>query len=334
MKAEASVQVNKKNVGNQILGKFATFTKSYAIILAIFILGIVFSFASPYFLTYNNLRNILQQTTALAIVVIGQAMIVTTGNFDMSLGQNVCLTSCICAWLIKFGGFNPWIAILAALLVGTSVGAFNGLLVAYGDIPAFIVTLGSQMIARGFAKIITKASPIPGMPEEIQFIGRGFIGGSKYGIPISVVIMLVLFLIFTVIMQRTKFGRNLYAIGGSSEAAYFAGINVKKHKALTFIIAGALCSVGSIILLTRLDSAALTNGNLYEFDSMISCIIGGISLTGGRGKLIQGLFGTIFLTLFFNGMTMLNVDPFVQDVLKGCVLIGAVVIDVVRNKKR
>ncbi|MEN6313395.1 MAG: ABC transporter permease [Clostridiaceae bacterium] len=333
MKAEANAAVSRSNGASQFLESISRFTKNYAIVLAIIMLGIVFSIASPYFFTYNNMRNIIQQTTSLAIVVIGQAIIVTSANFDLSLGQNVCLTSCICAWLIKFGGFNPWTAILITLLVGISVGAFNGVLVSYARIPAFIVTLGSQMICKGFAKIITKASPIPGMPKEIQFLGRGFIGGNQFGVPISVIIMLVLFVFFTLIMHSTKFGRGLYAIGGGEEAAYFAGISVKKYKALTFTIAGLLCAVGSVILLTRLDSAALTNGNNYEFDAMIACVIGGISLTGGKGKISQALFGAIFLTMFFNGMTMLNVDSFVQDVLKGCVLIGAVAIDVIRNKR-
>lgn len=322
------------NSQNTILRNFSRLSKRYAILLAIFILLVVFSLASPYFLSYNNLRNILQQTTTLAIVVIGQAIIVTTGNFDLSLGQNVALTSCLLAWLIKFGGVNPWLAILITLITGGTLGAFNGVLVAYAGMPAFIVTLGTQMIAKGFAKIITQASPIPGMPKEIQFFGRGFIGGNKYGIPVSVVIMIALYVAFMFIMNRTKFGRSLYAIGGGEEAAYFSGINNKKYKAITFTIAGLLCGLSSLILVTKLDSAAITNGNNYEFDAMISCIIGGISLTGGKGTVAQGLYGALFLTLFFNGMTMLNVDPFVQDVIKGFVLVGAVAIDMIRNRRK
>lgn len=312
--------------------RMSKFTKDYAIVVAILLLMIIFTLASPYFLTYNNIRNILAQTVPIAVVCIGQALIVTTGQFDLSLGQNVCLTSCVLAFLIKFAGFNPWIGVICAVLVGMMVGFSNGVLIAYAGIPCFIVTLGFQMIAKGLSKIITNASPIPGMPQEIQFIGRGFIGDKAYGIPVSVVIMLVLYLVFMFLANRTKFGRSLYAMGGSEEAAYFAGIDVKMYRMLVYTIAGALCGVSSVILVTRLDSAALTNGSLYEFDAMISCILGGISLAGGRGKIIQALFGAIFLMLFFNGMTMLNVNPFVQDVLKGVVMIGAVALDVVRNK--
>lgn len=333
--SQAAITKKKNGFGAWI----ARFSKSYAIVLAILLLVVVYTvgsqlmFQAQYFFTWNNLRNILSQTVTLAIVACGQALIVTTGEFDLSLGQNVCLTSCVMAWLIKFGGWNPWLAILAAILVGTVVGACNGTLISYFGIPCFIVTLGFQMICKGTAKIITNASPIPGMPQAIQFFGRGYIGGRN-GIPISVVIMIVLFIFAMFVTNHTKFGRCLYAIGGGREAAYFAGINVKLYRFLVYTIAGALCGFSSVILVTRLDSAALTNGNLYEFDATISCILGGISLAGGRGKIIQALFGALFLTLFFNGMTMMNVNPFVQDVLKGVVMVGAVALDVARNHRK
>lgn len=325
--------------GNNIFKtRMARFTKNYAIVIAILALVVAYTLASQlmfgeqYFFTWTNLRNILNQTVTLAVVCCGQALIVTTGEFDLSLGQNVCLTSCVMAWLIKFGGWNPWLALLATVATGALVGASNGFLIAYCNIPCFIVTLGFQMICKGTSKIITNATPIPGMPESIQFFGRGFIGGRS-GIPISVVIMLALFALAMFVTNKTKFGRCLYAMGGGREAAYFAGINVKLYRFLVYTIAGFLCGFSSIILVTRLDSAALTNGNLYEFDAVISCILGGISLAGGRGKVIQAMFGALFLTLFFNGMTMMNVNPFVQDVLKGVVMVGAVALDVVRNRR-
>lgn len=322
--------INPNGFGSRL----SRFTKDYIIIVAILVMGIIFSIVSPYFLSYNNLRNIIQQTSALGIVAIGQAFIILTGDFDLSLGQNVCVTSCLAAWLMKFGGFNPWLAITIAILAGCTIGLCNGLLIAYGKIPCFVATLGFQMICKGLAKIITNAAPIPGMPKEIQFFGRGFIGGSTYGIPVSVVIMILFYILFTFLSRKTRMGRSVYAIGGGLEAAYFAGIDVKKYRAMVYVLGGGLSAFGGIILLTRLDSAAVTNGNLYEFDTIIASIIGGISLAGGRGKIVQVLLGTIFLTLFFNGMTMLNVHPFIQDVLKGVVLIGAVAIDVIRNKRK
>lgn len=314
--------------------RFSKFTKNYAIIIAIFALGIIFSLASPYFLSYANIRNILQQTSALGIVAIGQAFIILTGDFDLSLGQNVCVTSCLAAWLMKMAGVNPWLALILALATGCAIGACNGLLVAYAKIPCFVATLGFQMVGKGMAKIITNASPIPSMPEEIQFFGRGFVGGDEYGIPISVLILVAFYVIFMFIARKTRMGRSVYAIGGSREAAYFAGINVDKYRCFVYILAGGLSAFGGIILLTRLNSAAVTNGNLYEFDAIISSVIGGISLAGGKGRIVQALLGALFLTLFFNGMTMLNVHPFTQDVLKGGVLIGAVALDVFRNRRK
>ena len=320
--------------GSTFGGAASRFTKDYAIVVAMFALFAVFSFASPYFLSYANVRNILQQTSAVGIVAIGQAFIILTGDFDLSLGQNVCVTSCLAAWLMKFGDVNPWVAVCIALLAGCAIGAANGLLIAYAMIPCFVVTLGFQMVGRGLAKIITNASPIPSMPKAIQFFGRGFIGGNQYGVPISVVILVVLYAAFMFVARKTRFGRSVYAIGGGREAAYFAGIDVRKYRLLVYMLAGFLSAFGGIVLLTRLDSAAVTNGNLYEFDTIISCVIGGVSLAGGKGRILQALLGALFLTLFFNGMTMLNVHPFTQDVLKGAVLIGAVAVDVIRNKRK
>ena len=323
---EGKLKSNAKN-------GFSRFTKNYAIVIAILVLGVVFAFSSEHFLTYSNIRNIFIQSSALAIVAIGQAFIILTGDFDLSLGQNLCFTSCVAAWMMKFGEVNPWIAVITALALGCAVGATNGFLIAYCKIPCFVATLGMQMVCTGLARIVTNASPIPSMPQEIEFFGRGFVGGAEWGIPICVIIMIALYVIFSFVARRTRMGRNVYAIGGSNEAAYFAGINVKKYKTIVYVLGGGIAAFGGIILLSRLDSAAVTNGNLYEFDTIISCVIGGVSLAGGKGKIVQALFGAIFLTLFFNGMTMLNVHPFVQFVLKGVVLIGAVAIDVIRNKR-
>ncbi|MDU7030558.1 ABC transporter permease [Robinsoniella peoriensis] len=309
------------------------FTKEYMLVIAIVILALVFSIASPYFLTVMNIRNIFQQTSALAIVAIGQAMVLICGAFDMSLGQNLCLSSCLAAYLMKMSGWNPWIAIGAALVLGTVIGLTNGVLTSYLKVPPFVVTLGTQMICKGVAKLITNAAPIPSMPEEIAFIGRGNIGGEN-GLPINILIMLILFILFAFVLKKTRFGRNTYAVGGNQEAAYFAGINVKLHSTVIFTLAGFMASFGGIVLLSRLNSAAITNGNLYEFDTMISCVIGGVSMSGGKGKIWQAFFGAIFLTVFFNGMTMLNINSFIQDVLKGVILIGAVLLDIFRNKKR
>lgn len=314
-----------------LAASFSKFSKEYAALVAIFLLGIVFSILAPeYFLTWNNMSNILLQTSTVAIVAIGQAVVLTTGQFDLSLGQIVCVTSVVGAILMKNYGMNTWLALLIVLLLGAVIGLTNGVLFAYCGIPAFIATLGVQNICRGAAKLATNATPIPRLPQEMGFIGRGYVGA----IPVSVIIMIVLYIIVQFVSKKTKLGRCLYAIGGNSEAAFFAGISIKKYYCVAFMLAGIFSALGGIVLMSRLNSVSITNGNLYEFDAVIASIIGGISLTGGKGKIIGTMFGAIFLILFFNGMTMLNVDPFIQDVLKGVVLIVAIGLDVFRNRKR
>lgn len=310
---------------------FSKFSKDYAVVFAILLLGAIFSFASPYFLTMDNITNILLQASTLAIVAIGQSIVLLTGQFDLSLGQNVCLSGYVMAFLMNIVGVNPWVSILIGILLACCIGALNGVLFAYFGIPAFIATLGMQNVCKGLAKLITNATPIPRLPEKIAFLGRGHILGV---IPVSVVIMLMLFALMQFISVKTKIGRNLYAVGGNPEAAFFAGINKKAVYLTGFILSGLFAGIGSMVLISRLNSANVTNGNLYEFDAMISCVIGGLSMTGGKGKIIGALFGAIFLIMFFNGMTMLNVDPFFQDVLKGVVLIVAIGIDVLRNARK
>lgn len=319
-------KTSKPQIGQMV----SKFTKEYASVVAIFAMIIVFSIASPYFFTAGNFANIMLQCSTVGIVTIGQALLISTGQFDLSLGQNACLTGISFAYMMKFMDINPWVALLIALAIGALIGAVNGVLFAYCGIPAFMATLGLQNICRGISKIITQATPIARLPEEIGFIGRGYVGP----VPVSVIIMVGLFILFQFIASKTRFGRNMYAVGGGTEAAFFAGVNTKKVSLYTFIIAGVLSAVGGVVLTSRLNSAAITNGNLYEFDAVIASVIGGISLSGGKGKIIGAMFGSIFLIMFFNGMTMLNVDPFYQDVLKGVVLVLAIGIDILRNQKK
>ena len=318
------------NMRNNLTKNISKFTKEYASLVAIFIMLIVFSLASPYFFSAENFSNILLQTATVGIVTIGQALLITTGQFDLSLGQNACLSSIVAAYLMKIVGLNPIPAILIALAVGALVGAANGFLYAYCGIPAFMATLGLMYVCKGFAKIISNATPIANLPNSIGFLGRGYLGP----IPNSVIIMVGLFILFQFMSRKTRFGRNIYAVGGGASAAYFSGINTKRIYLYVFTIAGLLSAAGGIVLMSRLNSASITNGNQYEFDAVIASVIGGISLSGGKGKIIGALFGSIFLVMFFNGMTMLNVDPFYQDVIKGFVLVVAIAVDILRNRRK
>ncbi|MCI5993726.1 MAG: ABC transporter permease [Clostridiales bacterium] len=319
-----------KNVG--------AIVKDWMSLVGIALLIVVFSiisyakFGAQYFLTWSNWKTILLQSSTVAIVALGQSIMLLTGNFDLSLGRMVCLTSCVGAVLMKNVGMNTGLAIVIMFAIGLTVGLINGLMVAYVGVPAMIATLGTQYICYGVAKLLTQAVPIPKMPDSIAWMGRGYILNGT--IPVCVILMLVLYIVAQFITSKTKVGRNLYAVGGSREAAFFSGINVKLYQLGTFLLGGVLATFGGLVLMSRLNSVAVTNGQNYEFDAVISSIIGGVSLAGGKGRVIGTMFGCIFLNTLFNGFSQMGVDPFVQDVLKGVVLVLAVTLDVASNKKK
>lgn len=325
--------LNKKSVG-QAIGQF---TRNWMSIVGILALIVIFSivsyvkFGAQYFLTWTNWKNILLQASTVAIVALGQAIIMLTGAFDISLGRMVCLTSCVGGLLMKNYGVPVPLGILAMFAVGILVGSTNGFLVSFIGVPPMIATLGTQYICYGISKLITQAVPIPKMPEAIAWLGRGYLFKE---IPICAILMIVLYVVAQLLLTYTKVGRNIYAVGGSREAAFFSGINVKMYGFGTFVLSGVLTTFGGLVLMSRLNSVAVTNGQNYEFDAVISSIIGGISLAGGKGNVIGTMFGCIFLITLFNGFSQMGVDPFVQDVLKGFVLVAAITLDVMNTNKK
>ncbi len=193
------------------------------------------------------------------------------------------------------------------------------------------MTLAMQNICMGCAKLITGTRTIAPLPDEIGILGRGYLFDV---IPVSVIIMIGLYILMTLFFSKTRAGRNLYAIGGGEEAAYFSGINTKKSYIMAFTLAGLFAGISACILISRLNSAGIGNGSGYEFEAMIGCVIGGVAFSGGKGKLMGVLLGVMFSVILFNGMTLLNVHSFVQDVFKGIVLIMAMGLDVLRNRKK
>lgn len=304
------------------------FLKEWFSLIGIVLLVLVFSLLSQirygeqYFLTAGNWRTILMQTAPTAIVALGQALILLTGNFDLSLGRTVCLTSCLGALMMTEYGMNTGLSVLVMLLLGVLIGAVNGVLVSFVKVPAMIATLGTQYITYGIAKLVTNASPVVGLPASIGWLGT-------YSVPI----MLFLYLLAEAVTRYTPAGRLLYAVGGSRKAAFYAGIRVKKVYFVTFLIGGFLSAFGGLVLMARMNSATIASGQGYEFDAVIAAIIGGVSLSGGKGKILGTLFGCLFLITLFNGFSLLGIDPFVQDILKGAVLVSAILLDVLANRK-
>lgn len=322
-------EANVKKTGNGIYEFIKKVSKEYMILIALLISVLIFSLTSKYFFTANNFMTILLQSATVAIVAIGQAFIMLGGNLDLSLGQNVCLSSYVAAILIKDFGVNPWLGLLLCILTAMFIGLVNGILVAIVRIPTFIATLGVMNICTGVAKILSKSATISNISSDISFLGRGYLFGV---VPFSAVIMILMFVLASFIARKTVLGRYIYSIGGNEEAAYFSGISVRKYTLISYVMAGVCVGVGAVVLLSRLNAVTISSGNAYEFDAVIGCVLGGISLSGGKGKVVQALFGVVFLMVLFNGMTQLNVNPFVQDVIKGAVLIIAIAIDVLRNQ--
>ena len=340
MGRKLKMEASAKKTQNPVLNAISKFSKDYVAVVGIVLLSLVLWVSTDNFMTWDNWKNILLQSSTVAICALGQAIILLTGNFDLSLGRIVAFTSCFGAMLMKgmvagIAPMNPYLAILIILICGVLIGAANGILTAYVGLPAFIATLGLQNVCYGMAKLITNATPIATFSDKIKWFGRGFVMQDVFGknIPWCVIIMLLVYIIAQFVFTKTRLGRNVYAVGGSREAAFFAGIDTKFYTFLVFVIAGFLASLSGVVLMSRLNSVAITSGQNYEFDAVIGSIIGGISLTGGKGKLIGTMFGIIFLILLFNGMTQWKINPFMQDVLKGVVLVIVVTIDVLRNKK-
>ncbi len=323
--------------GGTVFTSIKRVMSEYVIIYAVILLIVVLSFAAPAFLSMNNLMNVLRQTSMIAIIAVGMFFILVGGGIDISLGSLVGLTGIVfSAGIVKLG-WSPLLAGIIALFVGAIAGSLTGTTVTYLGIPPFIATLGMQSVARGLTYVLTNAYPISGLPESIAFIGRGYLyywEGIQAGIPWPVVIMIVVYLVAHFVSQKTKFGRFVYAAGGNSEAAYLSGIRVKKVLTITYILGGFLAAVSGIILVSRLASGQPNAGIGWEFEAIIAAVIGGVSITGGKGKVLGVLFGAILIGLLTNGMTLLNVSSYYQQIIKGLVLVFAIGLDVYKTRQQ
>lgn len=314
---------------NKYLDFFKHISSEYIIIYAVIILSIILSFSSDVFLTTGNIMNVLRQTSMIAILAAGAFFVMVGGGIDISIGSTVGLAGIAFAGGIVNWGMHPIIAFIFALIVGGLAGSVNGLMVSRAGIPPFIATLGMMSVARGVVYVVTNAYPISGLPKSIAFLGRGYV----FGIPFPVIVMAIVFLIAHFVSQKTKFGRFVYASGGNPEAAHLSGIKVKNIVATTYIIGGVLAAISGVILVSRLDSGQPNAGLTWEFEAVTAAVIGGVSITGGKGKVLGVFFGAILIGLLTNGMTLLDVSSYYQQIIKGVVLAGAIGLDVYKTKK-
>ena len=296
----------------------------YGIIIAFGLIILILSFATNEFFTVYNIINILRQSSIIGIVAIGMALMIIMGGIDLSVGSLLALSGVVAGMVAHPDLGAPVIlAVLAGIGVGALSGAFIGTCVAWGNIEPFIVTLGMMTISRGIAMILSHGIPVTGLNPAFTKIGSGKIAG----IPYTIIIYIFVLALATLILKRTKFGRQIYAIGGNEEAAKVAGINIRLTKLKMFILLGCFTGLAGILLAGRIRSGSPSIANGYELDAIASCVIGGISFTGGIGTAFGAFIGTLIISTINNGLDLLNVQAFYQQVVKGLIIILAVLID-------
>lgn len=315
----------------QYLAKFQS-------LIALLVLCIVLSILSDKFMTADNFWNVMRQISVNTCIAVGMTLVVLTSGIDLSVGSVLALCGAITAGLLKNGieipsgnlyiGFTLLGAIVAGLLVGGLLGAFNGITITRFKVPPFVATLAMLTIARGFTMLWTKGFPISVLGDSFGYIGTGWF----IGIPVPVWISALVVLAAVIITGKTPLGRYIYAIGGNENAARLSGISINKVKIIVYSLAGALAAIGGLIVTSRLDSAQPNAGMSYELDAIAAVVIGGTSLSGGKGSIWGTVLGAVIIGVLNNGLVLLNVSPFWQQVVKGAVILLAVIIDKANSK--
>lgn len=307
------------------------FKENLGIIVAFLVLCVflsVFPKTSGSFFTRQNIFNVLRQISTNLFLACGMTMVIILGGIDLSVGSIIALSGCISAGCVARYNLPLPIALLMGLLVGLLVGMFNGAVISKTTIPAFIVTLATMNIAKGLAYVYTGGSPVRVVTKEWQFLGAGYVGIF----PTPVVILVIVLIITAIIMNKTKMGRHMYAVGGNQQAAEFSGIKVEKVKFFVHAFSGLMAGLAGIVLASRMYSGQPTAGDGAEMDAIAAVVVGGTSMAGGSGKIGGTIIGGLIIGVLNNGLNLLNVNSFWQYVVKGVVILLAVFLDYFRNK--
>lgn len=302
-------------------------SNTVVVLAALVALCIALSFASPYFAGKNNMINIVLQAAINATLACGMTFVILTGGIDLSVGSVVAFAGILLGAMLK-GGVPLGAALIGCILIGGVCGLINGLLVTRVNLPAFIATLGMMSIARGGALYIADGRAISGFSGQLNFIGSG----SVLGIPVMILIMAVTFAIGMFILRFTRAGRYIYAIGGNVEATRLSGINTNLYTVLVYVVCGLTAGLAAVLLTARLDSAQPVAGEGYELDAIAATVIGGTSMSGGEGRLSGTIIGALFIAVLNNGLNLLNVSSYIQQIVIGLVIIFAVTFDRIRSK--
>jgi putative xylitol transport system permease protein len=319
----STISNTKKKLGNLLL--------EYGIIVAFFVLCLVLSFASPYFLLPKNLINVLRQVSINGLLSIGMTFVILTGGIDLSVGSILAFGGVVGAGFassaVGGGVYPPYIAIGAGLLAGLGLGMISGLLIAKWRMPPFVVTLGMLSVARGLTYIYTDGMPVPKLDQSFLYIGQGRIAG----IPIPVLIFAFVFILSWIVLYKTRFGRYIFAVGGNEKSARISGVNTRLVIFIAYAISGVRSALGGLTLSARTSAGLPQAGVAYELDAIAAVVIGGTSLSGGQGSLTGTLFGALIIGVINNGLDLLGVSSYYQQLIKGAIIVGAVWLDSLRK---
>lgn len=302
--------------------------QTYMLIFIVFGLGVIMSVASSNFLTATNLLNVLRQISINGILALGMTVVCLTGGIDLSVGSIVAFSGIVAAGLLRDHGLPTVLVALISIAIGAAMGLYNGYFVAYWNAAPFVVTLSMMTIARGMTYVYSKGRPISNLPTSFLAIGKGSIAG----IPAPTIILIIMFILASILLNKLKIGRYIYAVGGNENAAMVSGINVKRVKMFVYVLSGIACGVAAVILTARVSAGLPQAGESYELDAIAATVIGGTSLSGGRGRVWGTIVGAVLLGIVNNGLDLLNVSSFYQQIVKGLIILGAILIDSKRNK--
>jgi ribose transport system permease protein len=303
--------------------KLASRINELGIFLVLVVLIIAFSLLTPNFLDASNLFNISRQVATLGIVAVGFAFILITGGIDLSVGYQISLNVVVCGLLMSQYGMPWYLAVIAVLVLGTSIGLLNGLIITLTGVAPLIVTLAMMTVLNGVSYQLSKGLPIFGFPTEFAFLGQGAIAG----VPVSLIVLIVVWVVGVFILTKTYVGRYFYALGNNIEAARLSGVNTSRTIIFVYALGGFFTAIGAVLLLSRLNSAQSSTGAGFEFDVLTACVLGGVSVLGGRGHLFGAFVGVLIVGILDNGLVLMNVSEYVQLVLKGIILLVAVIYD-------
>lgn len=292
--------------------------------IGLIVITVILGLLSDNFFTLNNILNLLRQVSVNALIAFGMTFVILTAGIDLSVGSLLALGSALTAGLLT-SGIDPILAVFIGLIIGLVLGALNGLIITKGKVAPFIATLATMTIFRGATLVFTDGKPITGLSDSFAFemIGKGYV----FGIPFPAILMLVVFVILFFVLRNTVFGRQVYAVGGNEEASTLSGIKADRVKIWVYSLTGMLSVLAGIIITSRLNSAQPTAGGMYELDAIAAVVIGGTSLAGGRGRIVGTLIGALIIGVIDNGLNLLNVSSFYQQIVKGGVILLAVLLD-------